>query len=96
MIVSCCNSNARKDKDKECQAHPQSFGDTKQRRGREIIKRLVLGPAAFPHQCAVGLSVPQSEISVWLHGVGAPREMSPVKRIAGTQPLVIELAWTAE
>ena len=70
-------------------AHPQSFGDTKQRRGREIIKRLVLGPAAFPHQCAVGLSVPQSEISVWLHGVGAPRDVTSTNVIAGTQPLVI-------
>ncbi|HXM12454.1 MAG TPA: hypothetical protein VN946_21060 [Terriglobales bacterium] len=70
-------------------AHPQSCGDTQWRPGREIIKRLVLGPAAFPHQCAVGLTAPQSEISVWLHGIGAPRDVTATNVIAGTQPLVI-------
>jgi hypothetical protein len=70
-------------------AYPQGSGTTKRRRGREIIKRLVLGPAAFPHQCAVGLSAPQSEISVWLHGIGAPRDVTSTNVIAGTQPLVI-------
>jgi hypothetical protein len=70
-------------------AHPQSFGDTKRRRGREIIKRLALGQAAFPNQCAVGLSAPQSEISVWLHGIGAPRDVTSTNVIAGTTPLVI-------
>jgi hypothetical protein len=69
--------------------HPQSCSDTKRRRGREIIKRLVLGPSAFPHQCAVGLSAPQSEISVWLHGIGAPRDVTSTNVIAGTEPLVI-------
>lgn len=70
-------------------AHLQSFGDTKRRPGREIIKRLVLGPSAFPHQCAVGLSAPQTEISVWLHGIGPPRDVTATNVIAGTQPLVI-------
>jgi len=70
-------------------AHPQSCSDTKRRRGREIIKRLVLGPSAFPHKCAVGLSAPQSEISVWLHGIGSPRDVTSTNVIAGTTPLVI-------
>jgi hypothetical protein len=68
---------------------PQSCGDTKRLRGLEIIKRLALGPAAFPHQCAVGLNAPQSEIRVWLHGIGPPRDVTATNVIAGTQPLVI-------
>jgi hypothetical protein len=71
-------------------AHPQSCGDTQWRPGREIIKRLVLGPAAFPHQCAVGLTAPQSEISVWLHGIGAPRDVTATNVIAGTQPIATQ------
>jgi len=70
-------------------AHPQSFGDTRRHRGREIIKRLALGPSACPNQCPVGLSAPQSEISVWLHGIGAPRDVTSTNVIAGTTPLVI-------
>jgi hypothetical protein len=58
-------------------------------RGREIIKRLVLGPDIFPYQCTVGLRVPQSEISVWLHGIDAPRDVTSLNVIAGTCPLVI-------
>jgi hypothetical protein len=70
-------------------AHPQTCIATKRYQGREIIKRLVLGPSAFPHQCALGLSAPQSEISVWLHGVGTPRDVTSTNVVAGTQPLVI-------
>jgi hypothetical protein len=70
-------------------AQSQTCGNTKRRPGREMIKRLALGPSAFPHQCAIGLSAPQSEISVWLHGMGAPRDVTSRNVIAGTQPLVI-------
>jgi flavin reductase (DIM6/NTAB) family NADH-FMN oxidoreductase RutF len=70
-------------------AYPHTFSVTKRRRGRELIKRLVLGPSVFPHQCAVGLSASQSEISVWLHGIGAPRDVTSTNFIAGLTPFVI-------
>jgi hypothetical protein len=70
-------------------AHTGNSGNTKPRRGREIIKRLLLGPDVFPNQCTVGLRVPQSEISVWLHGFGATRDVTSANVIAGTHPLVI-------
>jgi hypothetical protein len=70
-------------------AHPQIDGNTNPHRGRQAIKRLVLGPAVFPDQCTVGLRTPQSEIGVWLYGIGAPRDVTSTNVIAGTQPLVI-------
>lgn len=70
-------------------AQPTSGGKANHHRGREIIKRLLLGPDIFPYQCTVGLRVPQSEISVWLHGIDAPRDVTSVNVIAGTCPLVI-------
>jgi hypothetical protein len=71
------------------QAHLDAYRETKAGRGREIIKRLVLGPSVFPHQCTVGLRAPQSEVSVWLHGMGAPHDVTFTNVIAGTQPLVV-------
>jgi hypothetical protein len=70
-------------------AQRQSCGETMLHRYRKTIKRLALGPAVFPHQCTIGLRAPQSEISVWLYGVGAPRDVTSMNVIAGTQPLVI-------
>jgi flavin reductase (DIM6/NTAB) family NADH-FMN oxidoreductase RutF len=72
-------------------ANPQSGDKTKRKThwGRETIKRLVLGPRVFPDQCALGLSDPQSEIRVWLHGVGSPRDVTCRHVVAAGQPLVI-------
>jgi flavin reductase (DIM6/NTAB) family NADH-FMN oxidoreductase RutF len=67
-------------------------GDTIKRKtgwGRNAIKRLVLGPRVFPDQCTLGLSDPQSEIRVWLHGVGPPRDVTSRHVVAAGQPLVI-------
>lgn len=57
--------------------------------GRETIKRLVLGANVFPDQCTVGLSDPQCEIRVWLHGVGSPRDVTSRHVVAAGQPLMI-------
>ncbi len=40
------------------------------------IKRIALGNWNLPAQCTVGLSDPQPEVSVWLHGTGAPRDVT--------------------
>jgi flavin reductase (DIM6/NTAB) family NADH-FMN oxidoreductase RutF len=64
---------------------------------RETLRRLVLGPVPYPHQCAIGLSAPQSEISVWLQGIGRPRDVTSTNFIAGTEPLMIGIGMgTAE
>jgi hypothetical protein len=70
-------------------AQPNNPDTMNSHRGREIIKRISLGPDIFPYQCTVGLRVPQSEISVWLHGIEAPRDVTSINVIAGTRPLVI-------
>jgi flavin reductase (DIM6/NTAB) family NADH-FMN oxidoreductase RutF len=71
-------------------ASPDSCGKIESRSGRDILKRLVLGPAVFPLQCTIGLRAPQSEISVWLDsGTGTLRDVTLSNMIAGMQPLVI-------
>jgi flavin reductase (DIM6/NTAB) family NADH-FMN oxidoreductase RutF len=62
---------------------------------RDILKRLILGPAIFPNQCAIGLRAPQSEIRVWLDsGTGTLRDVTSSNLIAGTQPLLIAVGTT--
>jgi flavin reductase (DIM6/NTAB) family NADH-FMN oxidoreductase RutF len=71
-------------------ASPDTCGKIEFHKGRDILKRLVLGPSVFPHQCTVGLRAPQSEISAWLDtGTGTLRDVTSSNLIAGTQPLVI-------
>lgn len=43
---------------------------------RKSLKRILLGPVDFPQQCPVGMSQPQEEVAVWLHGVGPPRDVT--------------------
>jgi hypothetical protein len=70
-------------------AQPNNPDTMNSHRGRKIIKRISLGPDIFPYQCTVGLRIPQSDISVWLHGIEAPRDDTSINVIARTRPLVI-------
>jgi hypothetical protein len=55
---------------------------------RETLKQLVFGSATVPQQCGIGLRDPQSEVSVWLHGFGPPRDVTieTLRRLPGLSP----------
>jgi flavin reductase (DIM6/NTAB) family NADH-FMN oxidoreductase RutF len=56
---------------------------------RKIVKRIVFGPTDFPQQCAIGLHDPQSEVSVWMRGLGAPRDVTQNHVMACAAPFTI-------
>jgi flavin reductase (DIM6/NTAB) family NADH-FMN oxidoreductase RutF len=53
------------------------------------VRRLFLGKTNQPQQCTVGISDPQAEVSVWLHGIGAPRDVTFAHSIACAVPFTI-------
>jgi len=54
-----------------------------------VLKRTLLGKTNLPQQCTVGISDPQREVSVWLHGIGAPRDVTFEHSIACASPFTI-------
>ena len=60
---------------------------------RKALKSLVFGSASFPQQCSISLRDPQSEISVWLHGLGPPRDVTQNNVIASARPLTIAIGF---
>jgi flavin reductase (DIM6/NTAB) family NADH-FMN oxidoreductase RutF len=56
------------------------------------LRKAVFGPAGFRHQCLVGLPDPQRQVSVWLHGLGAPVEVTHRHVIAAAVPLTIGIS----
>jgi len=59
------------------------------RRTSRALERLVFGSSEFHQQCAVGLCNPQAEVSVQLHGLGAPCDVTERNVIAAARPLTI-------
>jgi flavin reductase (DIM6/NTAB) family NADH-FMN oxidoreductase RutF len=59
------------------------------RRTSRALERLVLGSTDFHQQCTLGLCIPQSEVSVQLHGLGAPCDVTERNVIAAVRPLTI-------
>ncbi|HVW07371.1 MAG TPA: flavin reductase [Bryobacteraceae bacterium] len=53
------------------------------------FKRLAMGDSVFPQQVTVGMRDPQREITVWLHGVGEPRDVTARHVMACVDPLMI-------
>lgn len=58
---------------------------------RTAAKRALFGAALFSRFRPVALSDPQAEVSVWLHGLGAPRDVTATNLIASANPLTIGL-----
>jgi flavin reductase (DIM6/NTAB) family NADH-FMN oxidoreductase RutF len=52
-------------------------------------KRIILGKLNQPQQCNIGMPDPQPEIRVWLHGMGAPRDVTFAHSIACACPFTI-------
>ena len=56
---------------------------------RRAVKRLLLGSASVHQYIPIGLRDPQSEVSVWLHGLGAARDVTYSNVVASTRPLTL-------
>lgn len=65
-------------------------------RVRQAVKRIIFGPSDFPQQCVVGLRDPQSEITVWLHGLGTPRDVTSSHLMACGAPFIIGIGFDGE
>src|SRR5947209_1761001 len=91
-IAFCWNSNVR-----ECRRSTMSLAD----RTRKVLRRIVLGGFDLPAQCTLGLSHPQAEISVWLHGAGRrARDVTESHVLACAAPfrvgICLENNWSAD
>ena len=56
---------------------------------RRGIESVVFGDTLLPQEFTIGLTDPQTEISVWLHGMGAPRDVTSRHSTACSSPFVI-------
>ena len=56
---------------------------------RGTLKHLLFGSASFSQFRAVGLRDPQSEVGVWLHGAGAPQDVTYNHVAAAARPFTI-------
>ena len=60
------------------------------RRARTALRQFVFGPP-IPQFCTVGLKYPQSEVRVWLHGLGAPLDVTDSNVIVAARPFTVGL-----
>jgi flavin reductase (DIM6/NTAB) family NADH-FMN oxidoreductase RutF len=60
---------------------------------RKLIRDIVLGKTLIPQEFTVGLVHPQTEITVWLHGMGAPVDVTCRHSTACSAPFVICIAF---
>ncbi len=61
----------------------------KARQVRQTLKWLLFGSANFSQFCPIGLRDPQSEVSVWLHGMGAPHNVTDSNFVAAARPFTV-------
>jgi hypothetical protein len=59
------------------------------RQTRAALGRLAFGSWNLPQFCNVGLVDPQSEVSVWLHGIGVPRNVTDNNVAVAARPFTI-------
>jgi flavin reductase (DIM6/NTAB) family NADH-FMN oxidoreductase RutF len=63
------------------------------RQARTALKRAVLGEPDLPQQCTVGMRDPQSEVRVWLHGLGDPRDVTHSHLVACAAPIIVGIGF---
>jgi len=63
---------------------------------RQALKWLLFGSASFSQFCPIGLRDPQSEISVWLHGLGAPHDVTYSNVVAAARPFTVGIGLEGE
>ncbi len=62
---------------------------TLKHRAAKLLKRIVLGADDFPQQCPVGMNDPQTEVAVFLDGLGPTRDVTHVHFMASGSPMTI-------
>jgi len=65
-------------------------------RVRETIKKIAFGETFVPQEFTLGLPDPQTEISVWLHGAGAPMDVTQRHSMVCAAPLTICVGFDSE
>ncbi len=63
------------------------------RRIKRTIKKLLLGETTVPERFFVGMEEPQTEVTVWLHGMEQPLDVTIRHTMACVAPLTICLAF---
>ena len=58
----------------------------------QLFKRIALGSDDLPQQCPIGLRDPQTEVSVFLHGLGATRDVTRRHFMASGAPVTIGIS----
>jgi hypothetical protein len=66
------------------------------RRCREAIARIVFGDAYLPQAFSIGLPDPQTEVGVWLHGLGAPLDVTDRHTMACADPFTVCIGFNTE
>ena len=61
------------------------------RLARKTLKRVVLGNADVPEQCTVAMPDPQSEVAVWLHGLGSRLNVTDRHAIVCAVPPIVAI-----
>ena len=59
------------------------------RLARKALRRILLGNTDVPQQCSVAMSDPQSEVEVWLHGLGSAVNVTDSHVIACAAPCTL-------
>jgi flavin reductase (DIM6/NTAB) family NADH-FMN oxidoreductase RutF len=60
---------------------------------RQIIRQLVFGDTLLPQEFTIGLADPQSEVSLWLHGLTTPVDVTRRYSMACAAPLTLCIAF---
>jgi len=60
---------------------------------RKGIKKIALGKTFLPQEFTLGLPEPQTEITVWLHGAGAPIDVTYRHAMVCAAPLVMSIGF---
>jgi len=58
---------------------------------RKTLKRVILGNTDLPQQCTIAMSDPQSEVEVWLHGLGPSLNVTESHAIVCAAPPIVAI-----
>ena len=63
---------------------------------RDALKHSLLGDTDLPQGCNLALRDPQTEVAVWLHGMGSPRDVTHHHTVACVSPPMVCIGFEAE
>lgn len=63
------------------------------RLSRGAVKKILFGDTLLPQEFSIALRGPQTEVRVWLHGMGAPRDVTHRQSTACSEPFAICIAF---